>query len=68
MSGLEDAVADARAAADVSIDPAVHAVKNALEGALAAERAKRHEPADTTGLADPPIREIRIPRDDAPEN
>jgi hypothetical protein len=50
MSGLADAAGNARAQADVSINPADHALANALEGALAAERAKGHEPADTTGI------------------
>ncbi|MFZ0717777.1 hypothetical protein [Mycobacterium sp.] len=53
MSGLEDAANDAHAAAEVSFDPGVHAVKNALEAALAAERAKGYEPADLTGIPAP---------------
>jgi hypothetical protein len=53
MSGLEDAARDARARADVSIDPADHAVANALEGAVAAGRMKGHEPASTEGIPSP---------------
>jgi len=37
MSGLSQAAADARARADVILDRGVHALANALEGALAAE-------------------------------
>jgi hypothetical protein len=71
MSGLEDAARDARAAADTSIDPAVHAVANALEAALAAEVARGHEPADTTGIPTPEqagyVTEMTLPRGDAPD-
>jgi len=41
MSGLSQAAADARARADVSLDPGDHALANALEGALAAECAEQ---------------------------
>src|SRR5260370_454950 len=37
MSGLSQAAADARARADVSLDPGDHALANALERALDAE-------------------------------
>ena len=66
MSGLSEAAADARARADVSLDPGHHAVANALEGALdAAAREQLAEMApqpDTEGIPDPPVSSILIPR------
>ncbi len=47
---LFDKARDARAHAEVCTEPGCHAVANALEGALAAERATVHEPASTEGL------------------
>jgi hypothetical protein len=61
---LFDAARDARRHADTCTNPSCHAVANALEGALATERAKRYEPADTTRIPDPSsagfVSEVRI--------
>jgi hypothetical protein len=50
MSSLADAARDARAHADTRTEPGCHAVANALEGALAAEKAKEHQPASIEGI------------------
>jgi hypothetical protein len=62
MSGLEDAVNQAYERAQTSTDPTDWRVYHALQATLDAERAKGHEPASTEGIADPPVKNIRIPR------
>jgi hypothetical protein len=47
---LERAIADAYERAQTSLDPTDWRVYHALNAALHAERAKRHEPGDTSGL------------------
>lgn len=44
------AARDARRHADTCTNPSCHAVANALESALAAQRDKGHEPASTEGI------------------
>lgn len=66
MTGLSDATRDARAHADVCIDPSCHRVALALEGALDAEfhaiKDAEHEPADLTGIPDPAVKSVWITR------
>jgi hypothetical protein len=59
---LEDRVNEAYERAQTSTDPTDWKVYHALQGALAAERAERPEPADVTGIPDPPVSHILIPR------
>jgi hypothetical protein len=66
MSGLRDAVDDAYRRAELSCDPADWALFHSLNATLQAERTKRHEPGDTTGILDPPVSEIRIERPEVP--
>jgi hypothetical protein len=57
-----DAAKAAREKADTSIDPADHAVANALEGAVRAEQHPPPPPTSTEGIPDSPITNIWIPR------
>ncbi|HEX3284357.1 MAG TPA: hypothetical protein VHT50_06780 [Mycobacterium sp.] len=70
MSGLSDAARDARAAADVSLDPALHRVAAALEDAVAAaarEQLSELQPEpDLSGIPTPEeagfVAEVPIPK------
>jgi hypothetical protein len=62
MSGLDDAARAARKKADTSLDRGVHAVANALEGALAAERREPEPEIDLTGIPEPAIAAVVIRR------
>jgi hypothetical protein len=62
---LADKVAEAFEKASVSMDPTDWRVYHALQAWLDTERAPQHEPADTTGLPDPPVSMVHIRRRDA---
>ena len=59
---LEDAAKQARARADVSTDPLDHRVALALEAAVHAEQHPPSPTADTTGIPDPPVSHVAIPK------
>jgi hypothetical protein len=63
---LFDKAREAREIADRSTDPADHAYAAAMEAAVGAEfaamRRAEEPPADTTGIPDPPVSHILIPR------
>jgi hypothetical protein len=63
MSGLEQCVADAYKRAEETLDPADWALFHALSAALEAERAKHHEPASVEGIPEPPVKTVRISRE-----
>ncbi len=62
---LFDKAREAREHANTCTNPSCHAVANALEGALATERAKGHQPASTEGIPSAVeagfMSEVRIP-------
>jgi hypothetical protein len=69
---LFDKARQARTHANVCADPGCHALAAALESALDAaareQLSELREPADLTGIPDPPVSSIRIPRGDTGQN
>ena len=63
---LYDRAREARAHADSCIEPSCHAAALAFEGAVAAEARQLmdqlNEEPDLSGIPDPPVETIRIPK------